>query len=73
MLLLLRQFRPIIPEYSQILFIAYYSQNYSGIISAGMLVIMLVMMVMSSLGQHCTPGMITTGPVKPNADLPTQG
>ena len=25
---------PIIPEYSQILFIAYYSQNYSGIISA---------------------------------------
>ena len=38
-----------------------------------LVIIMLVMMVTSSLGQDCTPDMITAGPVIPNTDLPTQG
>ena len=36
------------------------------------LLFVMMMMTLSS-GQDCTPGMITSGQVVPNTDLPTQG
>ena len=56
-----------------ILAIGLFSMTALSKISSIMLVTMLLTMVISSLGQHCTPGIITSGPVIPNTDLPTQG